>query len=127
MGFFGFGGGKKKQEEEQKQQAAKVNEKEGNVAEKYADKQVMVEETKGGSTQEVTRLPELPSGPTATDVSVFEFGTAVENDDKVTLAGYCPVSDEMEPCRLELRRNCKRYPRAIPFVGFSYCYLLTLW
>ncbi|KAL2613276.1 hypothetical protein R1flu_024968 [Riccia fluitans] len=100
MGFFGFGRGKKKNEEEEQQ--VKPIEKKENVADKYADEQVMVEETKGSSSKEVTRLPELPSGPTATDVSVFEFGTAVDNDDKVTLAGYCPVSDEMEPCRWEI-------------------------
>jgi hypothetical protein len=33
--------------------------------------------------------------------SVFEFGSAASGDDGVTLAGYCPVSDEMEPCRWE--------------------------
>ncbi|KAG1368244.1 putative Allyl alcohol dehydrogenase-like protein [Cocos nucifera] len=33
------------------------------------------------------------------DVTVFEFGSAAASGDKVTLAGYCPVSDELEPCR----------------------------
>lgn len=74
-----------------------------NADDKVAEKQVMAEETKGGaSSSEVVRLPEMPSGPTATDVSVFEFGTAGSNDEKFTLAGYCPVSDEMEPCRWEI-------------------------
>ncbi|XP_073395051.1 uncharacterized protein [Physcomitrium patens] len=34
------------------------------------------------------------------ETSVFEFGSS--SDDGVTLAGYCPVSDEMEPCRWEI-------------------------
>lgn len=36
------------------------------------------------------------------ETSVFEFGSAANSDDGVTLAGYCPVSDEMEPCRWEI-------------------------
>jgi hypothetical protein len=36
------------------------------------------------------------------ETSVFEFGSAANNDDSKTLAGYCPVSDDMEPCRWEL-------------------------
>ncbi|KAG6547968.1 hypothetical protein Mapa_010790 [Marchantia paleacea] len=94
MGLFGFGGGKKKQEQ---------SEKKKNVDEKIDDKPAMAEESKGvASGSEVVRLNELPSGPKATDVSVFEFGTAGSTDDKITLAGYCPVSDEMEPCRWEI-------------------------
>ncbi|GBG70868.1 hypothetical protein CBR_g8168 [Chara braunii] len=36
--------------------------------------------------------------------SVFEFGSASSstNAARVTLAGYCPVSDELEPCRWEI-------------------------
>ncbi|GAB4834675.1 hypothetical protein Ancab_032938 [Ancistrocladus abbreviatus] len=37
-----------------------------------------------------------------TDVTVFEFGSVAASADKVTLAGYCPVSDELEPCRWEI-------------------------
>ncbi|KAL0413684.1 UNVERIFIED_CONTAM: hypothetical protein Sradi_1570100 [Sesamum radiatum] len=40
--------------------------------------------------------------PPAVDVSVFEFGSVAASADKVTLAGYCPVSDELEPCRWEI-------------------------
>ncbi|CAM8880651.1 hypothetical protein QQ045_020704 [Rhodiola kirilowii] len=36
------------------------------------------------------------------DITVFEFGSVAATADKVTLAGYCPVSDELEPCRWEL-------------------------
>lgn len=37
------------------------------------------------------------------ETSVFEFGSAATgSDDGITLAGYCPVSDEMEPCRWEI-------------------------
>ncbi|XP_062180790.1 uncharacterized protein LOC133885152 [Phragmites australis] len=38
----------------------------------------------------------------ASDATVFEFGSAAESGAAVTLAGYCPVSDELEPCRWEL-------------------------
>eukprot|EP00245_Coleochaete_scutata_P006384 TRINITY_DN20811_c0_g1_i1.p1 TRINITY_DN20811_c0_g1~~TRINITY_DN20811_c0_g1_i1.p1 ORF type:complete len:113 (-),score=22.66 TRINITY_DN20811_c0_g1_i1:556-894(-) len=36
------------------------------------------------------------------DTSVFEFGSAGNSEEKITLAGYCPISDEMEPCRWEI-------------------------
>lgn len=36
------------------------------------------------------------------DATVFEFGSAAESGAAVTLAGYCPVSDDLEPCRWEL-------------------------
>ncbi|CAN6332511.1 unnamed protein product [Urochloa humidicola] len=38
----------------------------------------------------------------AADATVFEFGSATESGAAVTLAGYCPVSDDLEPCRWEL-------------------------
>lgn len=38
----------------------------------------------------------------AADATVFEFGSAAESGAALTLAGYCPVSDELEPCRWEL-------------------------
>lgn len=44
------------------------------------------------------RRPEI----TAVDISVFEFGSVAASADKVTLAGYCPVSDDLEPCRWEI-------------------------
>ncbi|CAM6021317.1 unnamed protein product [Sphagnum balticum] len=37
-----------------------------------------------------------------TEASVFEFGSAANSDEKMTLAGYCPISDELEPCRWEI-------------------------
>ncbi|CAI8589069.1 unnamed protein product [Vicia faba] len=37
-----------------------------------------------------------------TSVSVFEFGSVAGSNDKVTLAGFCPVSEELEPCRWEI-------------------------
>ncbi|CAI9095488.1 OLC1v1031452C1 [Oldenlandia corymbosa var. corymbosa] len=36
------------------------------------------------------------------DITVFEFGSVAASADKVTLAGYCPVSDDLEPCRWEI-------------------------
>ncbi|KAG8086019.1 hypothetical protein GUJ93_ZPchr0010g9551 [Zizania palustris] len=38
----------------------------------------------------------------AADAAVFEFGSAAESGAAVTLAGYCPISDDLEPCRWEL-------------------------
>ncbi|CAN4127773.1 unnamed protein product [Withania somnifera] len=43
-----------------------------------------------------------PNLPPPTDITVFEFGSVAASVDKVTLAGYCPVSDELEPCRWEV-------------------------
>ncbi|KAG7011515.1 hypothetical protein SDJN02_26421, partial [Cucurbita argyrosperma subsp. argyrosperma] len=39
--------------------------------------------------------------PAAT-VTVFEFGSVSASSDSVTLTGYCPVSDDLEPCRWEI-------------------------
>uniref|UniRef100_A0A7C9CZW5 Uncharacterized protein n=1 Tax=Opuntia streptacantha TaxID=393608 RepID=A0A7C9CZW5_OPUST len=44
---------------------------------------------------------EVPRRPPS-DVAVFEFGSVANSADKVTVAGYCPVSDELEPCRWEI-------------------------
>ncbi|CAL5434113.1 unnamed protein product [Camellia sinensis] len=44
----------------------------------------------------------IRSGAPPPDVTVFEFGSVATSTDKVTLAGYCPVSDELEPCRWEI-------------------------
>ncbi|CDP12954.1 unnamed protein product [Coffea canephora] len=41
-------------------------------------------------------------GPPPADITVFEFGSVAASADKVTLAGFCPVSDELEPCRWEI-------------------------
>jgi len=40
--------------------------------------------------------------PLNASVSVFEFGSVAASSDKVTLAGYCPVSEDLEPCRWEI-------------------------
>ncbi|KAK7307736.1 hypothetical protein VNO77_41061 [Canavalia gladiata] len=40
--------------------------------------------------------------PANTSVSVFEFGSVAASNDNVTLAGYCPVSEDLEPCRWEI-------------------------
>lgn len=62
-------------------------------------------------TQSSTEKPEVPgmngavevSRPAMSpDITVFEFGSVAASADKVTLAGYCPVSDELEPCRWEI-------------------------
>ena len=33
------------------------------------------------------------------DVTVFELRLATAFDDEVTLAGYCPISNELKPCQ----------------------------
>jgi len=40
--------------------------------------------------------------PRPTETSVFEFGLAAKSEDGITLAGYCPVSNDIEPCRWEI-------------------------
>ncbi|GMJ06066.1 hypothetical protein like AT3G59840 [Hibiscus trionum] len=40
--------------------------------------------------------------PRPQSVTVFEFGSVAATSDKVTVAGFCPVSDELEPCRWEI-------------------------
>ncbi|XP_050376520.1 uncharacterized protein LOC126793930 [Argentina anserina] len=45
---------------------------------------------------------EVPRPAAAAKVTVFEFGSVAASSDKVTLVGYCPVSEELEPCRWEI-------------------------
>ncbi|CAN1746413.1 hypothetical protein LINPERHAP1_LOCUS2775 [Linum perenne] len=45
---------------------------------------------------------EVPPRPPPQNVTVFEFGTVGGSSDKVTLAGFCPVSEDLEPCRWEI-------------------------
>lgn len=40
--------------------------------------------------------------PRPAETSVFEFGLAAKSEDGITLAGYCPVSNDIEPCRWEI-------------------------
>ncbi|CAK9167778.1 unnamed protein product [Ilex paraguariensis] len=44
----------------------------------------------------------VPRPDPPADVTIFEFGSVAASTDKVTLAGFCPVSDELEPCRWEI-------------------------
>ncbi|KAK7406357.1 hypothetical protein VNO78_07981 [Psophocarpus tetragonolobus] len=59
------------------------------------------------TTKPLTEAPgmngavEVPR-PANTTVSIFEFGSVAASNDKVTLAGYCPVSEDLEPCRWEI-------------------------
>ncbi|KAL2944906.1 Colicin-10 [Bienertia sinuspersici] len=70
--------------------------------EKSAENKLQSEKSKPGEVvegmngaMEVQRLPKE-------EVTVFEFGSIAASTDKVTLAGYCPVSEELEPCRWEI-------------------------
>ncbi|CAJ2645946.1 hypothetical protein L195_g054455 [Trifolium pratense] len=40
--------------------------------------------------------------PQNASISIFEFGSVAASTDKVTLAGYCSVSEDLEPCRWEI-------------------------
>ena len=59
------------------------------------------------ATKPLTEAPgmngavEVPRPPNTT-VSIFEFGSVTASNDQVTLAGYCPVSEDLEPCRWEI-------------------------
>ncbi|XP_077211045.1 allyl alcohol dehydrogenase-like protein [Tasmannia lanceolata] len=58
-----------------------------------------------GNSAAGTEIPGMNGAmevPRPADATVFEFGSAAASADKVTLAGYCPVSDELEPCRWEI-------------------------
>ncbi|CAI6001146.1 unnamed protein product [Closterium sp. NIES-65] len=46
--------------------------------------------------------PSQGTSPDMSNTNVFEFGSASVSEDKSTLAGYCPVSDDLEPCRWEV-------------------------
>ncbi|KAL6985822.1 hypothetical protein U1Q18_019194 [Sarracenia purpurea var. burkii] len=66
-------------------------------------------DTKSALKPDPKQEPELPGMNGAVevprppqDVTVFEFGSVAASTDKVTLAGYCPVSDDLEPCRWEI-------------------------
>ncbi|XP_061343982.1 uncharacterized protein LOC133289949 [Gastrolobium bilobum] len=54
--------------------------------------------TAGAEVPGMNGAMEVPRPPN-TNVSVFEFGAS---NDKVTLAGYCPVSEDLQPCRWEI-------------------------
>ncbi|XP_078437274.1 allyl alcohol dehydrogenase-like protein [Wolffia australiana] len=54
----------------------------------------------GAETQGMNGAEEVVRRPS--EVTVFEFGSAAASGDRVTLAGYCPVSEELEPCRWEI-------------------------
>ncbi|KAK6917387.1 hypothetical protein RJ641_018138 [Dillenia turbinata] len=55
--------------------------------------------------QNPTEIPGMNGAvevPRPDEITVFEFGSVSASADKVTLAGFCPVSDELEPCRWEV-------------------------
>jgi hypothetical protein len=102
MGWFG-GGKKEEKVEAVEEKKRKKNEELVTPDNNNSRNEEVIQsgDLRGESVVEVLR-PE-PTGPLPTDVSVFEFGTAgAEGEEKLTLAGYCPVSDEMEPCRWEV-------------------------
>ncbi|KAK1408016.1 hypothetical protein QVD17_39646 [Tagetes erecta] len=54
------------------------------------------------TTEDMNGAVEVSRPASNVDVTVFEFGSVAAASDKVTLAGYCPVSDDLEPCRWEI-------------------------
>ncbi|GLJ49977.1 hypothetical protein SUGI_1062940 [Cryptomeria japonica] len=65
------------------------------------------EKPKTGEDHKDTESSSLYNGaamevPRPQDAAVFEFGTISASSEKVTLAGYCPVSDDIEPCRWQI-------------------------
>ena len=45
---------------------------------------------------------EVKRPQTTPDVTIFEFGSVAASFDKVTLVGYYPVSDDLEPCKWKI-------------------------
>lgn len=45
---------------------------------------------------------EVPRPDPVPGITIFEFGSIAATGDKVTLTGYCPVSEELAPCRWEI-------------------------
>ena len=45
---------------------------------------------------------EVKRQQTTLDVTIFEFGSVAASFDKVTLVGYCPVSDDLESCKWKI-------------------------
>ncbi|KAL9242716.1 hypothetical protein vseg_016690 [Gypsophila vaccaria] len=58
--------------------------------------------TSGGGEVAGMNGAEVVNRTRPTEVTVFEFGSVGASADKVTLSGYCPVSEELEPCRWEI-------------------------
>lgn len=59
-------------------------------------------ESQSPKPAEVSGMHGAVEVPRPTGITVFEFGSVAASADKVTLTGYCPVSDELEPCRWEI-------------------------
>nr|DAD24401.1 TPA_asm: hypothetical protein HUJ06_025865 [Nelumbo nucifera] len=53
-------------------------------------------------SQETLGMNKATEVPQPCEVIVFEFVTAAASANKVMLAGYCPVSNELRPCHLEI-------------------------
>ncbi|CAD5190317.1 unnamed protein product [Musa acuminata subsp. malaccensis] len=60
------------------------------------------EKKPGAVVQEVPGMHGAVEVRRPADVTVFEFGSVAASGDRMTLAGCCPVSDELEPCRWEI-------------------------
>ncbi|KAF9689708.1 hypothetical protein SADUNF_Sadunf01G0120300 [Salix dunnii] len=68
---------------------------------KSASSSMKPETTPPSEIHSMNGAVEVPRQPPK-NVTVFEFGSVSATADKVTLAGFCPVSDDLEPCRWEI-------------------------
>ncbi|KAH7299078.1 hypothetical protein KP509_25G071700 [Ceratopteris richardii] len=66
----------------------------GGWRKKKVTKEQEAETVSANTSSNIQKQPNVP------DTSVFEFGSAGE--EHLTIAGYCPVSNDLEPCRWEL-------------------------
>ncbi|KAJ7294401.1 hypothetical protein O6H91_03G050200 [Diphasiastrum complanatum] len=53
---------------------------------------------------DISKSSKVEGAPSfANETSCFEFGAGGSgSEDSIVLAGYCPVSDELEPCRWQI-------------------------
>ncbi|KAK4751712.1 hypothetical protein SAY87_020510 [Trapa incisa] len=68
----------------------------------YTDSKSAALTSKSTAANEIPGMNGAVEVPRPDNVAVFEFGSVAATADKVTLAGYCPVSDDLEPCRWEI-------------------------
>ncbi|BBN15707.1 hypothetical protein MPTK1_7g00140 [Marchantia polymorpha subsp. ruderalis] len=99
MGWLGFGNNKSSTAGKQKKEDTDASL--GLEKEQLKDGKSEGVETASASTV-VRQAPASAPLPPQTQTSVFEFGSAGNIEDRVTLAGYCSVSDELEPCQWEI-------------------------
>ncbi|KAL6960821.1 hypothetical protein U1Q18_038584 [Sarracenia purpurea var. burkii] len=64
---------------------------------KSAQKSDLKQEPELSGMKSIVEVPRSPQ-----DVTIFEFGSIVASTDKVTLVGYCLVSNDLISCRWDI-------------------------